>query len=192
MAGEVSMGITGLNEEVKKCQRCTLSESRTNAVCGEGDPEGRIMLVAQAPGKVEDARGRMFVGPSGKVLDELLSKANVSRNEVYMTNLIKCMLPKNRRPKREEIEACSQYLDREIALIEPELVAPLGYYATRYTLESYGVPVQSKTAFHELYGRLLLAGSTKILPLQHPAAVLHNPPIRQELEENYCKLKDVL
>ncbi len=129
------MKIEELNKQIKECKRCRLYKTRRNAVCGEGNLNAKIMLVAQAPGEKEDEEGRMFVGPSGKVLDELLSKAGVSREKIYMTNLIKCMLPKYRKPKQDEIKACSYYLNEEIKLINPEVLAPLGYYATRCIFE---------------------------------------------------------
>jgi DNA polymerase len=114
------------------------------------------MLIAQAPGEHEDREDRMFIGPSGKILDELLTTVDIQRREIYMTNLIKCMLPKNRNPKSDEIASCSPYLDREIELIDPKILASLGYYATRYILEKYGVPLPPKPEFREVYGPSIL------------------------------------
>ena len=124
------MEIDKLNEEIKKCKKCRLYKTRTNAIIGEGNRNAKIMLIAQAPGENEDREGKMFIGPSGKVLDGLLEAYNVSRKELYMTNLIKCMLPKYRKPKQDEIDTCSDYLDKEIELINPEVLVPLGHYAT--------------------------------------------------------------
>ncbi len=90
----VAMEMEKLNKSIKKCKRCRLFKTRTNVLCGEGNILARIMLIAQAPGKNEDKEGRMFIGPSGKVLDELLNSAKITRSDIYMTNLIKCMLPK--------------------------------------------------------------------------------------------------
>ena len=112
-----SMEIKRLNEEIRACNKCRLSETRINALPGEGDLNARLMLIAQAPGENEDQEGIMFIGPSGKVLDELLQMSGVDRREIYMTNLVKCMLPKYRKPKQDEIDICSDYLDREIELI---------------------------------------------------------------------------
>lgn len=124
--GKKIMEIEKFNKEIKKCSRCRLSETRINALCGEGNINAKLMLIAQAPGENEDREGKMFIGSSGKVLDELFKKANIDRKEIYMTNLIKCMLPKYRRPKQDEIEICSKYLDKEIALINPKTLVPLG------------------------------------------------------------------
>ena len=109
--------IQNLNVDLKNCQNCRLFETRMNTVCGEGNINSRLFVIAQAPGENEDKAGKMFIGPSGKVLDELLYKSNIDRKEIYMTNLVKCMLPGYRKPKADEIEACSWYLDQEIEFI---------------------------------------------------------------------------
>ena len=181
--------IKALNEQIKKCNNCRLAETRTNALCGEGNLHAQIMLIAQAPGKNEDREGRMFIGPSGKVLDELLKTIHIDRKEIYMTNLIKCMLPKNRKPKSDEIAACSPYIDREIELIDPGILAPLGYYATRFLFEKYRIPVAPKPEFREVYGNVLESGGKKIIPLQHPAAVLHDISIKNVMVANYRKMQ---
>jgi len=180
--------IQDLNKKIRKCNKCRLSNTRTHALCGEGDLNAKLMLIAQAPGENEDREGIMFIGPSGKVLDELLRKSNVGREELYMTNLVKCMLPKYRKPKQDEIDMCSDYLDKEIELINPEILVPLGHYATSYIFRKYSLPLLSKQEFYIIYGKLFLTGNRKILPLQHPAAVLHNPDIREVLVKNYHKL----
>jgi DNA polymerase len=198
---DIAMEIEELNEEIRKCHKCRLSETRTNVLCGEGNLNTKLMLIAQAPGENEDREGKMFIGPSGKVLDELLRMANIDRNEIYMTNLVKCMLPKYRKPKQDEIEKCSHYLDKEIDLINldkeidlinPELLVPLGYYATRYIFEKYAIPLPSKQEIYKVYAEIILADKRKILPLQHPAAVLYNDDIKEEMIKNYRKMKVLL
>ncbi|MDX2490317.1 uracil-DNA glycosylase [Desulfosarcina sp.] len=178
-----------INAEIQRCTRCRLSKTRIHALCGEGNVSAKLMLIAQAPGENEDRIGKMFIGPSGKVLDELLEIAHIDRNNIYMTNLVKCMLPKYRRPKSDEINMCSRYLDREIELISPEILAPLGYFATRYILKKYDIPIPSKPEFRKLYGKVVEADNKKILPLQHPAAVLHDGSIKEVLVRNYQKLR---
>lgn len=178
-----------LNDEIKRCNKCRLAETRATSLCGEGDQNAGLMLIAQAPGEQEDKKGRMFIGPSGKVLDELLKTICIDRKEIYMTNLIKCMLPKNRKPKSDEIATCSQYLDREIELIHPEILAPLGYYAARYLFEKYKIPLPPKKEFREVYGNVLKSDDKKIIPLQHPAAVLHDISIKSTLVKNYRKMQ---
>ena len=186
------MEIQELNTEIKKCNKCRLSDTRMHALCGEGDLDAKLMLIAQAPGENEDREEIMFIGPSGKVLDELLRTSNVGREELYMTNLIKCMLPKYRKPKQDEIDMCSDYLDEEIELINPEILVPLGHYATSYIFKKYFLPLPSKQEFYIIYGKLFLTGNRKILPLQHPAAMLYHPHIKDEMTKNYHKLNVLL
>jgi len=180
-----------LNEEILGCTRCRLAETRIHALCGEGPPDAELLLVAQAPGRVEDREGRMFIGPSGQVLDELLQSAAVDRKAVYMTNLVKCMLPGYRRLKSDEIAVCSRYLDREMALVRPTVVAPLGFFATRWLFAKYGLAVPPKPEFRGVYGQRLAAGDTIILPLQHPAAVLYNAAIKDVMVRNYRLLGEI-
>jgi DNA polymerase len=181
--------IEDLNQEIRRCNKCKLAETRANALCGEGNLRAKLMLIAQAPGENEDREGRMFIGPSGKVLNEILAIIHIDRKEIYMTNLIKCVLPKNRRPRSEEIEVCSQYLDREIAEINPRMLASLGYYATRYIFKKYAIALPSKLEFPGVCGKILEAGDKEILPLQHPAALLYNSSIKGEMVEDYSKMR---
>lgn len=175
-----------LCEEIKQCNRCDLASTSRHHLCGEGNPDSRIMLIAQAPGGTEDAVGRMFVGPSGKVLDELLAAARVERDEIYMTNLVKCRLPKNRRPTEDEIKACSRFLRREIEIVKPEVLVPLGYVASKFILKEYGVNIPEN--FREVYGKLLWTGELKIYPLRHPAALLYDQSLEETMKKNYGKL----
>lgn len=180
--------IKTLNNSIKNCVKCRLYKTRKQVLCGEGNLYSKIIVIAQAPGKKEDEEGKMFIGPSGKVLDGLLKSNNVQRNELYMTNLIKCMLPNYRKPKQDEIDKCSDYLDEEIELINPNFMVPLGHYATKYLFQKYDLDIPSKPEFYRLYGKLFLSNNRKILPLQHPAAAVYNPILKQVLEINYHKL----
>lgn len=186
------MKLDSINKEIKECKKCRLSKSRINALCGEGDPNAKLMIIAQAPGEKEDREGRMFIGPSGKVFDQLLEIAGINREEIYITNLVKCMLPHYRKPKMDEIEICSGYLDKEIELIEPKILAPLGYYAIKYIFEKYNIVLPPKSEFSKIFGKVFLAGDKKIIPLQHPASVLYNHSVKGVLIKNYCKMKVLL
>jgi DNA polymerase len=181
--------IRELNKEIKECKKCRLSETRVHALCGEGNLNAKLMLIAQAPGKNEDKNGVMFIGPSGEVLDELLRISKVNRENFYITNLVKCMLPRYRKPKQDEIDTCSDYLDQEIELIDPKILVPMGYYSTKYIFKKYNLPIPCKQEFYTVYGKLFLADIKKILPLQHPAAILHKPELKEVLIKNYHKLK---
>lgn len=179
--------IDEIKEEIKNCKQCRLCESRTNAIPPEGNSEARLMLVAQAPGKEEDKRGMMFIGPSGEVLDDLLEAAGVSRKEIWMTNLIKCMLPKYRKPKKEEIKICSQYLDREIEVVNPATIVPLGWFAARYIFKKYDIRIPNSKS--EIFSRLVLAHNVRIYPLSHPATILYNKSYKPKIKEGYKKLR---
>lgn len=189
---QTEMTLEDLRMEIQKCHKCRLADTRTFALPGEGKTHAEIMLVAQAPGNTEDRQGKMFVGPSGRVLDEFLDAAAIDRKDIYMTNLVKCMLPRYRRPKRDEIEACSYYLGQEVELVDPEKLIPLGYFAAKYLFDNSGLPLPFKHDFHKISGRLFLAGARKILPLKHPAAALYNPEIKKEMENNYKKIGTLL
>ena len=167
-------------------------ETRINALPGEGNYNARVMLVAQAPGENEDREGRMFIGPSGKKFDELLKEADLSRQKIYVTNLVKCMLPKYRKPKQDEIQTCAQHLNEEIRLINPSVIATLGYYSTRYIFHKHQIPLPNAKPNVKKYGSLFVADDRKILPLRHPAALLYNDFIREEMTENYRKLKTLM
>jgi DNA polymerase len=180
-----------LNQAIRGCTRCRLAKTRIHALCGEGPPDAELLLVAQAPGRVEDREGRMFIGPSGQVLDELLQSAAIDRQAVYMTNLVKCMLPKYRRPKADEIASCSRWLEGELALIRPTVVASLGFFATRYLFTRYGLPLPPKAEFSGVYGQRVAVGDLILLPLQHPAAVLYNPAIKDVMVLNYRLLGEI-
>ncbi|MCK4664262.1 MAG: uracil-DNA glycosylase [Bacteroidales bacterium] len=181
------MRISDLNKEIQKCEKCKLYKTRINILTGEGNLNAKLMFIAQAPGENEDKMGKMFIGPSGKVLDELFKDASILRQEIYMTNLIKCMLPKNRKPKQDEIKTCSQYLEKEIELINPKVIAPLGYYATKYILNKYKIDMPQVKS--EAFGKLFLVNNVKIFPLSHPASLIYNKSFKSKMVNDYKKLK---
>jgi len=183
------MGFKELNQKIRNCTKCDPFTTRNNTLCGEGNRSARLMIVAQAPGEKEDLSGKMFIGPSGKILDELLNFAHIKREEIYMTNLLKCMLPKCRNPKPNEIEACHTYLDEEIELINPQILVPLGYYASKYLLLKYEHPILPRIEFYKICGKLLWTNKMKIFPLQHPALLLYKPELKKILQTNYQKLE---
>ena len=182
-----------LNYQIRACEKCRLSLTRKHALTGEGDVDSRIMFVALSPGVKEDAQNRMFVGPSGQVFNKLLHAAGIDRKLVFMTNLVKCMLPKNRKPEVDETESCSQYLVEEISIIQPEVIVPLGSYATRAILTQYHGDAQSaELSFYHITGKLLSINNKKIFPLPHPAALLYNPSFEPDTIKKYKILKTFL
>ena len=182
-----------VNSQIRTCEKCKLSLTRKHALTGEGNINARIMFIALSPGTKEDAENKMFIGPSGRILNRLLQAANIKRESIFMTNLIKCTLPKNRKPKRIEIESCSYILNEEIKIIKPEIIVPLGYYASRYILNKYEADIsESRTNFKNIIGQLLDLNGIKIFPITHPSALLYNPSFEPKTIENYIKLKSLL
>jgi uracil-DNA glycosylase family 4 len=185
--------IDELNWRIRACTNCRLSDTRQHALVGEGDLNAYLMLIALSPGENENQENRMFVGPSGQILDRLLQTVGIKRESLYMTNLIKCMLPKNRRPKLDEIESCGQFLDEEIAIVNSEILVPLGYYATRYVFVKYHADLpEAHEDYTKIYGKLIFQNDRKIYPLPHPAVLIYNPSFEAETIELYKKLPILL
>lgn len=179
-----------LNKQIRNCKRCKLHTTRKYALIGEGNLDARIMFVALAPGVKEDSQNRMFIGPSGQVFNRLLHTAGIDRKSVFMTNLVKCLLPKNRKPNIDEIESCSQFLFEEISIVEPEIIVPLGAFATQAIITNYQVdPLSVGISFTKINGTVLLINNKKIFPLPHPASLLYNPSFETDTIKKYIKLK---
>ena len=176
--------LTELNGEVRVCEKCRLSQSRTLAVPGEGPEDALILFIGEAPGFHEDRQGRPFVGAAGQYLNELLVKAGLRREEVYITNVIKCRPPGNRDPQPDEITACRPYLDRQIDLLRPRLVVTLG----RFSMERY-FPGASISRIH---GQPKRVGSVIYYPMFHPAAALHQPRWKSLLDEDFARIPGLL
>ncbi len=186
------MTLEELIGRVAGCHACDLSGTRVRFVPPEGDRRSRIMMIAQAPGEMENLEGRMFCGPSGKIFDELLEEAGVCREQVYLTNLIKCMLPKARRPSRRHLEACGRWLEEEIRLLQPRILIPLGFQALKSLLIRQGVPRPPKKEYRHLFGRYLQAGDLLLYPLRHPTFLLFNPDKREMMSREYAELKKII
>lgn len=182
-----------LEEKIKACRKCPLGELRTNAVPGSGSYEAKIMFVGEAPGYWEDQKGLPFVGRAGKVLDELLASIRLKREEVYITNVIKCRPPNNRDPTEEEINACSPYLDKQIDTIRPKIIVPLGRHSMAYILKKFGFEPEPISKIHgKIFEARTLFGKIVIMPMYHPAVALYKPQLREELEKDFKKLKETL
>jgi uracil-DNA glycosylase family 4 len=157
-----------LRTQASTCTRCALAGSRTTVVFGEGAPGAGVMVVGEGPGREEDLQGRPFVGRSGQLLDRLLrEEAGLQRDQVYITNVVKCRPPGNRDPQPEEIEACTPYLDAQVELIRPTVVLTLGNFSTRLLLGT-------RDGITKLRGRTYPYGTTGavLVPTFHPAAAL--------------------
>ncbi len=176
--------------EVHACQRCELWKRRRNAVPGEGSLDAVVLFIGEAPGYWEDVKGRPFVGAAGKLLDKLLSKAGLSRTEVYITNVVKCRPPENRDPRPIEIQTCTPYLERQIVLIKPKLIVTLGRHSTSHILQKMGFETGGITAIRgKVYDGQLFGLKVRVFPTFHPAAALYNPQYKGVLEEDFQKVK---
>ena len=169
----VTAELEKIAEEVRRCCKCGLGSSRTNAVPGEGNPNARIMFVGEGPGADEDAQGRPFVGRAGQLLDKIIAAMGLKRSEVYICNILKCRPPDNRDPKPEEIINCLPYLQRQIELINPEIIVALGAHAARALLDNNKSIGQLRGIFHEYYPGLG-KGPIKLMATFHPAYLLRN------------------
>lgn len=170
--------------EVRVCQKCILAQSRTHAVPGEGPVNASIMFIGEGPGFHEDQQGRPFVGAAGKFLEELLASIRLQREDVFIANVVKCRPSGNRDPHPEEIAACASYLDRQIALINPKIIATLG----RYSMNKF-FPGQTISRIHGQPGKI---GGRIVVPMYHPAAALHQPKYKAEIEADFRKLPKIL
>ena len=170
--------------EVCTCEQCDLWKNRTRAVPGEGSPTAKIFFIGEGPGFHEDKQGRPFVGPSGHLLDELLASINLKRSDVFITNVVKCRPPENRDPLPVEIKACSDYLDRQIATINPLVIVTLG----RFSMAKFFAG-EKISAIH---GRPRKTAGRIVIPMFHPAAALRTESYKIALREDFKKIPIVL
>ena len=173
-----------IDREVSNCTDCPLHQNRSRAVPGEGPENAEIMLIGEAPGFNEDKQGRPFVGAAGQFLEKLLASANLSRDDVFITNTVKCRPLNNRDPLPVEMAACRKYLDRQIAAIAPKVIVTLG----RHSLTSF-LPKETIT---KARGRPRIVNGTTLFPMYHPAAALHQQRLREVIEADIKKLPTLL
>jgi uracil-DNA glycosylase family 4 len=158
-----------LREEIGDCRRCRLSEKRTNIVFGEGDPDARLMFIGEGPGREEDLQSRPFVGDAGVLLTRLIDKMGLSRKDVYIANIVKCRPPLNRDPEPDEIEKCRSFIERQIEIIQPDVIMSLGRIAASVLI---GDPKIRITAIR---GKLFHYKKIPLIPTFHPAYLIRNP-----------------
>jgi uracil-DNA glycosylase family 4 len=183
------LSLIAYGDVVAGCERCALARTRTQVVFGSGSPAADLMFVGEAPGFHEDKQGVPFVGAAGKLLGKLLEGIGLTRDDVYVANVLKCRPPGNRDPLPDEIEACEGHLFRQIELIQPTLVATLGNFATKLLS---GKPA-GITQVHGRPQRVVLGGNAVTLyPIFHPAAALYTPRMLQVLEEDFRRIPELL
>jgi DNA polymerase len=181
--------LVALYKEVQACTKCPLHETRTKTVFGAGDADAEVMFVGEAPGAEEDRQGLPFVGRAGQLLNQLLEEIGLSREEVFIANVLKSRPPGNRDPQPLEIEACRPYLFEQVRLIEPKVVCTLGNFATKLLSGNpAGITrVRGTPQVHELGGR-----SVFLLPLFHPAAALRTPAMKETLQGDLALLPGLI
>jgi uracil-DNA glycosylase family 4 len=171
-------------EQVSNCTNCSLHHSREKGVAGEGPSTARIMFIGEGPGFHENVQGRPFVGAAGELLVELLGQIGLKREDVFITNVVKCRPPGNRDPEPEELQACSPYLERQLQIINPGVIVTLGRYSMARFLPNAKISDVHGQAF-QIKGRL-------VVPFYHPAAALHRPSLRQVVEEDFSTLPELI
>jgi DNA polymerase len=176
--------LTQLCEKIVVCRDCELAKFRTKAVPGEGAEDADLLFIGEAPGWHEDQQGRPFVGPAGQFLDQLLTSICLRREEVYIANVIKCRPPQNREPLPVEIQSCRKWLDRQIEIIQPQMIITLG----RYSLARY-FPNES---IGKIHGKPRKLEGVIYYPMYHPAAALHQGSLRRTIEADMLKIPQIL
>ncbi|HOO96203.1 MAG TPA: uracil-DNA glycosylase [Caldisericia bacterium] len=172
---------------VRECSKCTLGVTRKNAVPGEGSPRAAIMFIGEGPGANEDEQGRPFVGAAGNLLTKLLGYIQVNREDVFITNIVKCRPPQNRVPQKDEVEACKPFLMSQIAMIKPAVIVTLGSPSLKTMLGS-------THAISSAHGKLQIHEGLRFLPMYHPAAYLHkrSPELLDTMKADFLELRKLL
>jgi DNA polymerase len=173
-----------LHQRIAACPDCDLCRTRTHAVPGEGPPNAEVLFVGEAPGFYEDQQARPFVGPAGRFLDELIASIGLRRDQVFITNVVKCRPPNNRDPLPGEIDACRKHLQRQIELIQPRVIVSLGRYSLAWFFP--------RDAISKVHGQAKVRDGVYFIPMYHPAAALHAGNMRKVIEEDFRKIPAVL
>lgn len=171
-------------QQTASCELCDLQYSRKNAVPGEGPADADIMLIGEGPGFHENEQGRPFVGAAGKFLDELLASIDLSREKVFITNVVKCRPPGNRDPQIDELHACNSYLERQIQAINPKVIVTLG----RFSMARF-IP---NAKISQIHGKQIKVNGRLVVPMFHPAAALHQASLRPQVEQDFAKLPGMI
>lgn len=176
--------IDSIRSQVISCTKCSLSKTRTNAVPGKGNPKAEILFIGEAPGRNEDQKGEPFVGSAGKILTEALSSAGLSRDDVYITNVVKCRPPNNRIPLQEEKESCQSYLSKELEIIKPKIICIMGNTAYGSLLNGNSITKNR--------GKIIEKDGQKYFLTIHPAATIYNQELKSVLKDDIKTLVEIL
>lgn len=176
-------------EEARECTRCPLHQTRTTVVFGAGNADAELMFIGEAPGATEDRMGLPFVGQAGKLLDKLLDEIGMRRADVWICNVLKCRPPDNRDPHPNEIEACSDYLSRQVDLIQPTVICTLGNFSTK-ALRGDTTGISRLHGVEEI--RVVGSRAVRLYPLYHPAAALYAPSMLQTLRTDFGRIPELI
>ena len=171
-------------QQTASCTRCDLQYSRKKSVPGTGNPHAEILFIGEGPGFHENVQGLPFVGAAGQFLDELLADAGLKREEVFITNVVKCRPPGNRDPQVEELSACKPYLERQIAAINPDVIVTLGRFSMGHFIHNGKIS--------GIHGKPSWSGGRMIIPMYHPAAALHMPSLRDIVKQDFAQLPTLI
>jgi DNA polymerase len=171
-----------VRQELGDCKRCKLHRKRTQIVFGSGNPQAKLVFVGEGPGRDEDLQGEPFVGQAGKLLTRIIEAIQLTREEVYIANIVKCRPPENRNPEPDEIAACEPFLVRQLKVIQPKLICALGTFAAQTLLQTTEKISALRGRFHSYRGILLM-------PTYHPAFLLRNPNYKRDVWEDVKKVK---
>ena len=176
-----------LEKDISFCKKCGLYKKRNLPVIGQGSSKAKIMFVGEAPGAREDATGIPFCGRSGKFLDELLKSAGIDRNKVYICNIVKCRPPQNRDPEEKEIKACGRFIKKQIEVLSPKVICPLGRHSMRFIMERFGF-FDNINNISKIHGKVF-KGRNTVIPFYHPAVAIYNPNMKRVLKKDFKILK---
>ncbi len=179
----IDLTLSFIQRKINGCKKCVLSRNRKNIVFGKGDERALLMIIGEAPGEEEDEKGEPFVGSAGQLLTRMLESINIKREEVYITNIVKCRPPRNRNPLREEVNSCIEFLWEQIRCIKPKIILALGNVSAQTLLNT-------DSRISELRGKFYDIAGIKVLPSYHPAFLLRNPSKKREAWHDLKKLRE--
>ena len=179
------VSLEAIREDIGECTRCKLHEHRNKIVFGEGNPQAKIVFIGEGPGADEDTTGRPFVGRAGQLLDKIIQAIGLKREDVYISNVVKCRPPGNRTPERDEVATCEQFLFRQLALIRPQVIVALGSPAFQCLLRTKETITRARGEWRDWNG-------IKVMPTFHPAYLLRSPDKKREAWDDMKKVRDYL
>ncbi len=175
------VSLTEVRGELGECKRCKLHLTRRHIVFGEGSEKAQLVFIGEAPGEDEDRQGRPFVGKAGQLLTRIINAIGLSREDVYITNIIKCRPPHNRNPQQDEIATCEPFLNKQLEVIRPKIICALGTYAAQTLLKT-------NEKISQMRGRFYVYRGIKVMPTYHPAFLLRNPHKKKEAWDDMKKI----